>query len=286
MTEPIYKSAEGERVIMEHYDRVLARWPAPYEPLYVDTRHGRTFAIASGDPAAPALVLLHGSASNAVFWISDAVAYSPYYRVYAVDIPGEPGRSAHNRPDWNGPAFGEWMEDVLDGLHIAKASLLGISQGGWTALKFATARPERVEKLVLLAPGGVAPARPSFLLRAIVFSMMGRRGAEAINRIVLGDQTILGEALVYMNEIMTNFKPRIGAQALFSDEELSRLTMPVLLIAGGRDAILPSEKTVARLQKLLPRLTVDLRPTAGHALVDVAPAVIPFLGVQQIAAVL
>ena len=286
MTAPIYKSVAGEKLVMEHYDRVLARWPVPFEPLYVETRHGRTFAIASGEPSAPPLVLLHGSSSNAVMWIGDIAAYSRFCRVYAVDIPGEPGRSAPNRPDWNSPAFGEWMDDVLNALAIGKASLIGISQGGWTALKFATYRPDRVEKLVLLAPGGVVPARLSFILRAIPLSVMGRRGAEAINRITFGDQPVAGEAVAFMDEIMTHFKPRIGAQAMFTDEELRRLTMPVLLIAGQRDALYPSQKTVARLQSLLPQLTVDLRPDAGHVLVNLAPQITPFLGVQVVTSVL
>ena len=286
MITPIYKSVAGEKLVMEHYDRVLARWPVRFEPLYVDTRHGRTFAIASGDVSAPALVLLHGSSSNAVMWIGDVAEYSRYCRVYAVDIPGEPGRSAPNRPSWNGPDFGEWMEDVLNALGIARASLVGISQGGWTALKFATYRPDRVEKLVLLAPGGVVPARMSFILRAIPLAMMGRRGAEAINRITFGNQPIDREAVMFMDEIMTHFKPRIGAQAMFTDEELRRLTMLVLLIVGERDALYPSQKTVARLQNLLPQLTVDLRPDAGHVLVNLARQITPFLGVQAVAGVL
>ena len=168
-------------------------------------------------------------------------------------------------------AFAEWLEDLLDGLEVAKASLLGLSQGGWTALRFATCCPERVEKLVLLAPGGVAPARASFILRAVVLSMCGRRGAEALNRIVFNGQPIHPEAAHFMDVIMTHFRARIGAQPMFTDDELRRLTMPVLLIGGARDAILPSEKTAARLSSLLPHLEAHLLPEAGHALIDQAP---------------
>ena len=57
-TESIYKSAEGAAAIMALYDAVLARWPVPHEFLYVPTRHGATFVVASGDPAAAPLVLL------------------------------------------------------------------------------------------------------------------------------------------------------------------------------------------------------------------------------------
>ena len=276
--QSIYKSPQGEQIIMAHYDRVLAHWLVPYQPVTVPTRHGETFIIASGDPHAPALMLLHGSASNAVSWIGEAAAYSVHFRVYAVDIPGEPGRSSQNRPSWDGPAFAEWVEDVLNGLHAERASLLGISQGWLDGAQVRySAAGTRLEKLVLLAPGGVAAVRPSFLLHAIPLSLMGRWGAERINCIVFGDTPMDPEAVVFMNEILSGFKPRIEPQTLFTDEELRRLTMPVLLIAGRRDALLPSEKTAQRLQALLPDVTVNLRPEAGHVLYDVSPQVIKWM---------
>jgi pimeloyl-ACP methyl ester carboxylesterase len=275
--EEIYRSAEGEQAVMAFYDRMLTRWPVPHEELHIGTRYGDTFVLASGNRTAPPVMLLHGSASNALAWMADVGELSGRFRVYAVDLPGEPGRSAHTRPPWQGPAFADWLSDVLDGLGALQAALVGLSQGGWTALKFATACPERVAALILLAPGGVVPTRLSFLLRAIPLSMLGRRGADALNRVVFGSQPIHPDALAFMNLIMTHFKARVGAEILFSDDELRRLTMPVLLIGGGRDAIRPSEKIAARLQALVPRLETILLPDAGHALVALAPQMITFL---------
>jgi pimeloyl-ACP methyl ester carboxylesterase len=274
---PIYRSAEGERLVMQWYDQLLEGWPVAREELHLPTRYGDTFVIASGDPAAEPVLLLHGSSSNALAWGGDVAELSRAFRVYAVDLPGEPGRSSHTRPSWEGPAFGEWLEDVLGCLGVARISLVGISQGGWTALKFATRRPERVARLVLLAPGGISNARASFLLRAIPLTFFGRRGAEATNRIVFGRQPIHPDVVAFMNLIMTHFRPRIGAQRLFTNEELQRLDMPVLLIAGAQDALYPSAQTAARLSRLLPHLTTVLLPEAGHVLVGLAPRMVPFL---------
>ena len=275
--ESIYKSAAGEREIMALYDVVLAHWPVTYETFTIPTRHGETFIIASGEKSAPPLVLLHGAASNAVSWVGDVAAYSSHFRVYAVDIPGEPGKSASNRPAWDGPGFAEWLEDVLNGLKIPKTALLGISQGGWTALRFATARSERVTRLVLLAPGGVMPTRSSFILKAIVLSMLGRWGAERINRIVFGKQPIHPEAVKFMDAILTHFKARIGKEYLFSDDELKHLNMPTLLIGGTEDALIPMESVIPRMQKLVPQLKAVLIPGMGHALINMAERIIPFL---------
>ncbi len=275
--ESIYKSPAGQQELTALYDGVLARWPIAYETFHLPTRHGEAFVIASGDPSALPLVLIHGAVSNATSWIGDFPAYSQCFRVYAVDLPGEPGRSAQDRPAWQGPAFAEWLEDVLNGLKIQRTALLGISQGGWTALRFATTHPDRVSKLVLLTPGGVMPTRTSFILKATFYSMFGRQGGEQINRMVLGKDIIHPEAVKYMDALMTHFKPRVEKEYIFTDEELRRLTMPVLLLCGTDDAICATQKVAARLWKLAPRLETILLPGVGHALVNMSERVLPFL---------
>lgn len=276
-TASIYKSPAGKQEIMALYDAVLARWPVAFETFHLPTRHGETFVIASGNPSAPPLVLIHGSVSNATSWVAEFPAYSQHFRVYAVDLPGEPGKSAQNRPAWEGPAFAEWLEDILNGLKIQKTALLGISQGGWTALRFATCHPDRVSKLILLAPGGIMPARTSFILKAIFLSWFGRRGGEKINQFVLGKDAIHPEAVKFMDAMMTHFKPRVEKEYIFADEELKRLDMPVLLLGGTDDVICDVEKAVKRLKKLAPRLETILLPGVGHVLVNMNERVLPFL---------
>ena len=280
---PIYKSVEGQQIVMRHYDQILARWPVPCETMRVATRYGETFCVVSGEASAPPLVLLHGANSNALAWSGDVTEFSRFFRIYAVDVVGEPGRSAPSRLPWTGPAYAEWLADVLDGLNVPSTALAGISQGGWLALKFATQQPGRVTKLVLLAPGGIATPRLSFLLRAIPLSFMGRWGAQAINRIVFGSQPIAKEAVTFMDEIMTHFKPRIEPQPLFTDNELAALTMPILVLAGADDALLPSKKTVARLCRHARDVTARILPQTGHVLHTLAPEIIPFLTPKQAA---
>jgi hypothetical protein len=78
-TKSIYKSPEGQKAILAFYDSILAQWPVPNEKLNISTRYGDTFVIASGDEAAPPLVLLHGSSTNSAIWSSDVVEYSRHY---------------------------------------------------------------------------------------------------------------------------------------------------------------------------------------------------------------
>lgn len=274
---PIYKSPAGKQEIMAFYDAALARWPVASETFTLPTRHGDTFIIASGEKSAPPLVLLHGSASNAVSWVGDIAEYSQNFRIYAVDLPGEPGRSAENRPSWDGPDFAEWLEDILDHLEIQKAHLLGISQGGWTALRFATAHPERVTRLVLLTPGGIMPARTSFILRAVLYSMLGKWGAQKLNQLVCGKQSIHPEAVKFINTINTHFNARIEKEYLFTDEELKHLTMPVLFIGGAQDVLFNTEAAADRMRTFVPQLTTVIIPDMGHVLINLSKQILPFL---------
>lgn len=276
-TKSLYRSTAGEKEVMALYDKILARWPVQYETLNIPTRHGNTFVIASGENSAPALILLHGACSNAVSWVGQVKVYSQYFRTYAVDIPREPGRSAPSRPSWNSPAYGDCLEDLLNTQKISKVSLIGISQGGWTALKFATHNTERVEKLVLLTPAGIVPDKTSFVLRAVFFSMLGRRGARALNRHTFGKDQIDQEGIIFMDAIMNHFKPRIGAMTMFTDEELKRLRMPILLMGGARDPIRKVENIAARLSKLQPQLITRILPDRGHVLANISEQIIPFL---------
>lgn len=275
--KPIYKSSAGKSEIMALYNAVLARWPVPHEEGFLSTRHGDTFVIFSGEKTLPPLILLHGSASNASSWVGDVAEYSAHFYVIAVDLPGEPGKSTENRPSWQGLGFAEWLEDVLDGLKIDKTALVGISQGGWTALRFATCQPNRVSKLVLLAPAGIAPARSSFIWKSVFYTLLGKKGGEKVNRLVMGNQVMHPEAIKFMNTIMANFHARLEKEYIFRDDELKRLTMPTLLIGGTEDALIPIEKVIPRMEKLLPQFTAESIPGISHALVNLSGKIIPFL---------
>jgi pimeloyl-ACP methyl ester carboxylesterase len=276
-TNSIYKSVEGQQAIMNFYDSLLARWPVPHQILNISTRHGNTFVVASGDGAAPPLVLLHGSSTNSAMWAGDVVEYSRHFRVYAVDTLGEPGKSAPNRLSLKSAAYAEWLADLFAVLNINRAVVIGCSQGGWIALRFSTCHPDRVEKLVLLTPGGVTSVRLSTVLRLVAVSLFGRWGMESIKRMVYRDVVVPADVEEFATLIQNHYKPRTDPQPLFSDEELARLTMPTLLIAGAKDCFYVSEKTAARLQQWLPRFKATIFPEAGHVLLNTTAQIMPFL---------
>lgn len=276
-TTNIYKSVAGKQAVMAVYEDVLAHWPVPYTTIMVPTRHGDTFVIRSGNEQGRPLLLLHGAGGNSAMWAGDVAAYGRDHHVYAVDLIGEAGKSAPNRPPWDGPAFAEWLAEILDYLELDKLTLIGISQGAWAALKYAVAHPDNVDRLVLISPGGIVPDRLSFILRAVGASMLGRGGVRRMVRLLYASQDVPAGVEEITALIMENFRSRMGVLPLFSDEALSRLTMPTLLLGGDEDALRDLEKIAGRLWPLLPRLTVSIIPGGGHALLHTAPHILTFL---------
>jgi pimeloyl-ACP methyl ester carboxylesterase len=61
-----------------------------------------------------------------------------------------------------------WLTATLEGLHVDRIALVGMSFGGWLALNYGVAAPERVRKAALLSAGGFLPIARQFSLRGMV----------------------------------------------------------------------------------------------------------------------
>ncbi|GAA4590249.1 alpha/beta hydrolase [Planotetraspora phitsanulokensis] len=282
----LYTSADGARAVERRYREYLDDWPVPGEQSRVPTREGETFVMSCGPRDAPPLVLLHGSRANAAMWAADAAVWSAHFRVHAVDMIGEPGLSAPSRPALRSDAYALWLDDVLEELHVERASLVGVSLGGWLAVDYATRRPERIDRMALLCPGGIGRQKYGVLLAAVPLALFGRRGRRTLMRLVLGVRPSAEQSADperdrsfadFVMLIDRHFRPRRDRLPVFADDTLRRLTMPVLVIAGGRDALLDSYGTRRRIARNVPHATVDLLEDAGHLLQGQTSRILGFL---------
>jgi len=123
---PRFKTEAGRARYLAAYDAALADWPVPHEALDVPTRLGPTHVVASGPTDAPALVLLPSFAGSAVVWRLNVAGLSQSYRTYAVDVIGQPGKSLARRRIRNRREFAGWLIDLLDGLGVQRASIVGV----------------------------------------------------------------------------------------------------------------------------------------------------------------
>src|SRR5215212_4701938 len=161
-----FKSTEGEAEFMAAYEATLKLWPVAYEPMDIAGRYGRTHLVASGPKDAPSLVLLHMYFTSLTQWAANITNLSRDYRVYAIDIMGQPSKSIPNRAIKGREDFVAWLSEVLDALNIKSTYLVGASYGGWLSLNYAIGAQERVNKIALLSPaGGLVPLVKQFYVR-------------------------------------------------------------------------------------------------------------------------
>ncbi|MFF7240888.1 alpha/beta fold hydrolase [Streptomyces collinus] len=267
------------------YDALLARWPSGTAELTVLTAYGPTRVHAYGPPDSPPLLLLHGGGATGTAWFANAPALGARYRVYAVDILGDVGRSERVGLPLRTPRdLTAWLDAVLDGLNLPAAALCGHSYGGWVAAAYALHAPHRVQRLALLDPTQVFGGyRPGYLLRALRMLLRPterRVGAyldwetadasvdEDFRRLYVLGATLRGRR-----------RPVVGRTL-----DPSPLTMPVLALFAGHSRVHDAGTTAARARRLLPQARVHVLPGLGHHALPIAGAasvdalVLDFLG--------
>lgn len=105
---------------------------------------------------APAVVLLHGFGSSLQTWDIWAQGLAASHRVVRIDLPGSGLSPPDPANDYRDERSLQLLNALLDDLGLSSVSLVGHSMGGRIAWTFAAKFPERINKLVLVAPDGYA----------------------------------------------------------------------------------------------------------------------------------
>jgi pimeloyl-ACP methyl ester carboxylesterase len=266
----IFKSPAGEAKNIAAYDDVLKHWPIPYEELDLPTRFGTTHIIVSGSIEAKPLILLHGQDSCAISWAYNIVDLSQALRVYAVDTIGDMGKSKPIQIPNSRKDYARWLLEIFDQLKLEKADLMGLSYGGFLAMNFALAYPERVNRIVLLAPGIPNFGPPTLQWANYGMPMMLLPSRFTVKRFINGVSTkgYSKEDPVYEQMIigMTNMRKVSFMRPVFTEKELKRMTVPVLLLIGDREIMYEPKKALNQATRLIPNLQAELIQNASHML--------------------
>ncbi len=271
-----FRHAEAEARYMAAYDAVLRRWPVPYDDLIVPTGLGPTHVIASGAADAPPLVLLHAAMATAVVWRPNVEALSRRFRVHAVDVIGQGGRSVAARKIRNRQDYAAWLNQLFDGLGIEKASIVGNSYGGFLAFNQASLAPGRVDRIVAISPPGVfvsfAPLARRMALQAAKAALLGlfgvRRPAPDVMRF-LGRNARLNpgdEDWIALGDRLVDGSVRLDAvmPPVFSSAELRAIRAPALLLIAGEELLYDPQATLRLALERMPGLQGAIVPEAHH----------------------
>lgn len=266
----IYRKNGRPDLLYDAYDLTLNQWKVPVESLFVKTRFGRTHILVAGPSQGEPLLLFHGFAFSATMWGENVQALSERYRVFAVDFIGDVNKSEMKVTINNAKDCVDWFSEILDRLGLHRVHIGGHSYGGFVAMLLASDIPERIDKLLVLSPGGgFQPQSKIFFLKCLIIGafpstpriekfmnhMTGK--GNTINR------TLKDQFIVAMQQALP--RNRLYATNM-SDEVLSRISAPMLLLIGDQDIQYNPELAVQRAKKIIPTIDAHVVPNAGHGL--------------------
>ncbi len=231
----------------------------------------------SGEP----LIFLHGSGPGATSWsnfVQNFAFFAEHYHVFLVDQPGygESDTVLVGEDTTRSKINGDAVNDFMQALEISKASLVGNSMGGATALSFAVDNPDKVDKLVLMGSGGAgglvfAPMPTEGLkLRDASFRAPSLESIRAFIEVMVYDASFLTdellqqryESMMLNKEHISNFNDSNSAQRNLASA-LRGIEAPTLLIHGREDRVVPFESSL-RLGAAIPNAELHVFNQCGH----------------------
>jgi pimeloyl-ACP methyl ester carboxylesterase len=249
--------------------------------------HGyrRVYRVAGSGPA---VLLLHGIGDSSLTWQEVMGTLAQNHLVIAPDLLGH-GDSAKPRADYSIAAYANGMRDLLGVLGIDNVTLVGHSLGGGVAMQFAYQFPERTERLVLVASGGLgrsvspllrAASMPGADLALAMLRMPGTRRAVSLAVKVLEVvDSGLGLDAVDVRRVVdalpdatarSAFIRTLRAVVDWRGQVVTMLDrcylvagMPTLLIWGARDSIVPLGHAHAA-HAAMPASRLEIFDKAGH----------------------
>ncbi|MHB1798022.1 MAG: alpha/beta fold hydrolase [Vulcanimicrobiaceae bacterium] len=223
-----------------------------------------------------AIVLLHGFPVTRAVWDAQAPVLAASARVVCPDLRGM-GRSSVPEGPYLMETLAGDVAGVLDALQIERASFVGHSLGGYVAMAFARMYAERVRRLVLVCSRLAADSPETARVREDLADRIEREGRvdaalDAYLPRLLAAQTLerRPEIVARVRKIGLENAPRgiAGmlrgiAQRAASDDIAQELTMPVLILAGRYDAVVPPGEARA-MASIFPNASVAFMEGSGH----------------------
>jgi len=248
--------------------------------------NGLTVHVKTMGHGEPVILLLHGFGASLFSWHAVMEPLSQHGTVIAYD---RPAFGLTERPmTWTGEnpyssqASVDLLLGILDHFNVQEAILVGNSAGGTVSMQFTLQHPERVQALILVDPavyeGG---GGPSWLRQFYKTPQMNHLGPLIVRSIQSSGLDLIKMAWYDPSKItpetMAGYTKPLKAdnwdRALWYftaasqpsnlPERLSEFTLPVLVITGDTDKIVPTEYSV-RLAGELPNATLVVIPQAGH----------------------
>lgn len=269
-TNPVFKKEAGRKAFMDAYDRLMLEWPVPHETRVITTDYGDCHVIASGPAEGKPILLFHGMTGNSAMWYPTIEALQTF-RTYSVDAPGDFGKSTVTRLMKTPEDAVRWIDQLLDALGLEKAMFLGHSMGGWFSANYAVARPERIERLMLLAPVATFLPIPLAKLMKYIYPSLLIPSRKLVKRgwdwFCSAGYTLPQPVMEVVYAGYKHGKMKLGViPGVFPKERWEKLAVPVLFIVGDEEKIYDAAQATRTVKEAIPQAEAHIVERAGHCL--------------------
>lgn len=231
------------------------------------------------------MLLLHGLGTSLITWgqnVDPLVAAG--YRVLALDLPGHGDSDKPRTLSYDPISGANLLREFLTLLGVERASVVGNSAGGLVVGQFGITYPEQVDRMVLVAAGGLG-REVCWYLRVMSIPVLGellyqpkiQDALDLSKRIFYQEPPFLNEVLPEMRRVRNMPGTRYAAvQAVRSSinlwglrkqqyilHRLTELSKPLLAVWGKEDNIIPAIHA-EEVRRAIPNSFVRIIPQCGH----------------------
>lgn len=268
MSSAIWKSEDARRRLDAWYERFASRIPGPVEHREVPTRYGPNHVLMAGSPQGIPLVCLHAMRTGAAHLLSEFPDLTRQFRLIAPDLPDQSVHGLQLRLPMTDHILADWLLDIVDGLGLDRINLFGVSWGGFVARQTASTAPGRIRRLALLVPAGIANGSHWKGLTKMAWPLLRYRlwRSERNLKRLLEPLMSTWDAdwSAYMGDSLRDLRTDLRIPPLATDEELRRLTMPVLVLGAENDLSFPGDAVVRRLRSIVPHAEGEIIAGCKH----------------------
>jgi len=270
----LFKSEQGKNEVFALYEEKLRQLDLTYESRFVDTTRGKTHLLITGPADQPPLLLVHGSNACAPIALEAYPELCKKYRVYAVDVLGQPNKSAEVRLSMKDDSYGQWMDEVMEALGLEQVTLLGFSFGGLVILKTLINHGSRVKAVFLAAPAYLVNGNPLKALWKVFIPMRRYMRTQKIAYIEKFLSVLFTKrdnfAIRFLSKVFLHFDMDFTPVPVISKQEAQKIDTPITLIAAEQDIMFPGKKMIKRAQQILPSLRQAVLLTDSKHVQDAA----------------
>ncbi len=233
----------------------LPATPAPVAALksgYASVNGIQLYYATAGE--GEPVVLLHGGLANSDYWGQQVAALAQHHKVIVVDSRGH-GRSTRDARAYSYDLMSDDVVALLDHLKIAKADIVGWSDGGIIGIDLAIRHPTRVNRIFSFAPNTkTSGVKPDTEKNPVFASYIERAGNEYRKLSKTPDQ---------YDAFVEQISHMWGTQPNWSDEDLKKINTPVMIVDGDHDEAIVREH-LEYIANTIPNAGLLILPNTSH----------------------